>query len=206
MKNEVNNSGTKWVKYGVWDILKKDFQFGIAEDSPILAEEKLARIVGDPAKSMKFLIRELPYKIVDQRIRYLAEQIRSAGRMVAKDNINKDFLLEGRYYDTIYVTSDSGYESITIGDPSYDSQRGYMLLYTHNTSERDSFPSVFSLKELLWKVVKKEMLEVGEGKAAYYQWDKYPPIEKQLEYFANVVLRVAEVLYAMKQFGNDTRS
>lgn len=199
MKNKVNNQETKWKKYGVWDIQKKDFQFGIAEDSAILAEAKLARIVGEPTKSLKFLIKELPYKIVDQRIKYLAEQIRSAGRMIAKDNINKDYLLEGRYYDTIYVPSDSGYESVLIGDPSCGSQRGYMLLYTHNTLHRDSFPSVSCLKASLWKVVRKEMLETGEGKAAYYQWNEYSPIEEQLDYFADVVLRVAEVLYTKKE-------
>lgn len=45
---------------------------------------------------------------------------------------------------------------------------------------------------LLWKVVRKEMLEIGEGKASYFEWDCYQPIEKQLGYFSKVVLKVAD--------------
>lgn len=133
--------------------------------------------------------------LAESKIRCLAKSIRSAGKEIARDSINKDYLLEGRYKDTIYVTSDSGYESIVIGDTSYNTSKGYMLLYTNNTPKVDSFPSVAAITKLLWKVIRKEKLEEGEGKAAYHPWDCYQSIERQLEYFAEVVVRVAEVLY-----------
>ena len=111
----------------------------------------------------------------------------------------KTICWKGGYHDTIYVTSDSGYESITIGDTSANSKKGFMLLYTKNTSKKNSFPRVEDIEKLLWKVVKKEMLETGEGKAAYFEWDGFEPLKEQLEYFSEVVLRTAEKVYPERE-------
>jgi hypothetical protein len=47
-------------KYGIWNDCAKQFQFGIAEDSPILAEARLIYKIGDDAKKWRFEPRILP--------------------------------------------------------------------------------------------------------------------------------------------------
>lgn len=47
------------------------------------------------------------------KIYELAKKIKEAGRIIAEDDINKDYYIDGYMSDdTIIVTSDSGYEAI----------------------------------------------------------------------------------------------
>lgn len=119
----------------------------------------------------------------------LAKRIKRAGKEIAKDHINKDYLLECTYRDTIIVRNDSGFEAIIIGDIDR-SDMGYMYLYYNNTSKENSYPTQTVLARLLKSVAEKQMLEEEEGKAAYYFCEN---VEKdiQLEYFANIVRRMA---------------
>lgn len=119
----------------------------------------------------------------------LAKRIKRAGKEIAKDHINKDYLLECTYRDTIIVRSDSGFEAIIIGDIDR-SDMGYMYLYYNNIPKENSYPTQIALARLLKSVAEKQMLEEKEGKAAYYFCED---VEKdiQLEYFANIVRRMA---------------
>lgn len=47
-------------KYGIWNTMRKCFQFGISEDSPMLAEARLFYIIGDDARKYRFEARALP--------------------------------------------------------------------------------------------------------------------------------------------------
>ena len=51
--------GKENTKYGIWNRNKKEFQFGICEDSPALAEARLLYLIGDDARKWRFEIREL---------------------------------------------------------------------------------------------------------------------------------------------------
>lgn len=174
MEPNIYYRGQKGIKYGIWSVQEKEYRLGIAEDTPMLAEARLAHKTGHTAMELGAKAKALPKEGLDIKIVNLAERISAAGKEIARDEINKDYLLEGRYHDTIYVTSDSGYESITIGDTSSRSKKGHMLLYTNNTPRRNSFPSERKIAALLWKVVNKEMLETGEGKAAYWDAELIP--------------------------------
>lgn len=46
-------------KYGIWNKNKKQFQFGIREDTPMLAEARLFQKIGEDAKKWKFEVREV---------------------------------------------------------------------------------------------------------------------------------------------------
>ena len=94
----------------------------------------------------------------------LAKRIKMAGADIAKDHTNKDYLLECTYRDTIVVTSDSGFESTAIGDIGR-ADKGYMYL--------------------------QKILEEGEGKASYH-FCKGVNAYRQVEYFADIVKRMAE--------------
>lgn len=41
-------------KYGIWNNVKKRFQFGICEDTPALAEARLFQKIGDDARKWRF--------------------------------------------------------------------------------------------------------------------------------------------------------
>lgn len=128
-----------------------------------------------------------------EKLEKLAEKISKAGVNISKDNINKDYIIGNGYADSIVVRSDSGYEAIYIGNIEGDSTDGYMCLYTSNTSTRNSFPKKDVLVKLLTKVLNKEPLEEGEGKASYHDWDRYGKLEKQLDYFSHVVSSISGI-------------
>lgn len=52
--------GRKGVKYGIYNTKAKQFQFGISEDTPMLAQARLHQIIGDDAKKWRFEARALP--------------------------------------------------------------------------------------------------------------------------------------------------
>ena len=55
--------GKNGVKYGVYNSMKKEFQFGICEDSPMLAQARLHYFIGDDAKKWRFEFRPIPKEI-----------------------------------------------------------------------------------------------------------------------------------------------
>lgn len=63
MKKEIYQRGIQGKKWGIWNSMKKEFQFGICEDSPMLAEARLFYKIGDDARKYRFEIRQLPNHI-----------------------------------------------------------------------------------------------------------------------------------------------
>jgi len=52
--------GQKGKKYGIYNTKAKCFQFGICEDTPMLAEARLFQMIGDDARKWRFEPRALP--------------------------------------------------------------------------------------------------------------------------------------------------
>ena len=59
MKPSIYYMGNGHSKYGIYNKQKKEFQFGICEDTPMLAEERLFQKIGEDAKKWKFEVREV---------------------------------------------------------------------------------------------------------------------------------------------------
>lgn len=60
MKKEIYQRGIPGKKWGVWNTIKKEFQFEISEDTPMLAQARLFQKIGDDARKSRFEIRQLP--------------------------------------------------------------------------------------------------------------------------------------------------
>ena len=60
MKRETYQRGLPGVKWGIWNNYEKCFQFGISEDTPMLAEARLFQKIGDDARKWRFEPRQLP--------------------------------------------------------------------------------------------------------------------------------------------------
>ena len=60
MKRETYYCGIPGAKFGIWNRQKCGFQFGISEDTPMLAEARLFQIIGDDARKWKFEARRIP--------------------------------------------------------------------------------------------------------------------------------------------------
>ena len=119
----------------------------------------------------------------------LAKRIKQAGKEIAYDHINKDYLLECTYRDTIIVRSDSGFEAIIIGDIDRGDM-GYMFLYYNATPKRNSYPSQTEIARLLKLVAEKQLIGNENGKSACCFCSGVKK-EAQLEYFASIVKRMA---------------
>ena len=52
MKSETFYRGVPGAKYGIWNASRKEWQFGICEDTPMLAEARLFQKIGNDAKKM----------------------------------------------------------------------------------------------------------------------------------------------------------
>ena len=59
MRSEIYYRGFPGKKYGIWNSRKKEFQFDICEDTPMLAEARLFQKIGDDARKWKFIVREV---------------------------------------------------------------------------------------------------------------------------------------------------
>lgn len=51
-------------QYGIWNSVKKEFQFGIVEDTPMLAVARLYQKIGDNAKKYRFEAKEIPKNLI----------------------------------------------------------------------------------------------------------------------------------------------
>lgn len=60
MKRATYYHGIHGVKWGIWNSVAKCFQFGIAEETPMLAEARLFQKLGEDAKRWRFEVRQLP--------------------------------------------------------------------------------------------------------------------------------------------------
>lgn len=63
MKKEVYQRGITGKKWGIWNQVKREFQFGISEDTPMLAEARLFQKIGDDARKYRFEVRQLPKEV-----------------------------------------------------------------------------------------------------------------------------------------------
>lgn len=60
IKSEEYWRGKPGAKYGIWNDLKKEFQFGICEDTPALADARLKQKIGQDSRKWRFEVRRLP--------------------------------------------------------------------------------------------------------------------------------------------------
>lgn len=63
MKRETYQRGIHGKKWGIWNAARKEWQFNICEDSPMLAQARLHFLIGDDAKKWRFEARVLPEKM-----------------------------------------------------------------------------------------------------------------------------------------------
>ena len=59
MKRHTYYRGIPGVKWGIWNRQKKQYQFDISEDTPMLAEARLFQLIGDDARKWKFEAKRL---------------------------------------------------------------------------------------------------------------------------------------------------
>ena len=62
MKRETYQHGVPGAKWGIWNCSRKEFQFDICEDTPMLAVARLFQKIGDDARKWRFEPRQLPGK------------------------------------------------------------------------------------------------------------------------------------------------
>lgn len=60
MRRETYQRGVPGAKWGIWNCSRKEFQFDICEDTPMLAVARLFQKIGDDARKWRFEPRQLP--------------------------------------------------------------------------------------------------------------------------------------------------
>ena len=86
MKREDYYRGKPGKKYGIWNAMKKEFQFGICEDTPMLAMARLHQKIGDDARKYRFEPRMLPDNLVKVQSSISEEALAAIRKMGRKAN------------------------------------------------------------------------------------------------------------------------
>ena len=68
MKRETYQRGIPGKKWGIWNQVEREFQFGISEDTPMLAEARLFQKIGDDARKYRFEVRQLPKEGTHEKV------------------------------------------------------------------------------------------------------------------------------------------
>ena len=66
MNKETYYRGIPGCKFGIYNTVKKEFQFDIYEDTPMLAEARLFQKIGNDARKWKFEPRKV-YRVVSNK-------------------------------------------------------------------------------------------------------------------------------------------
>ena len=61
MRQVIYQRGISGEKYGIWNCQSQEFQFGISEDTPMLAVARLHQKIGNDARKGRFEPRPLPH-------------------------------------------------------------------------------------------------------------------------------------------------
>ena len=119
----------------------------------------------------------------------LARKIKNAYKELRKDEVCKLYNVmwnDELDISEITVENDAGFRAVIIGNTSGAESRGYMyLFYTNDDSE--VFPTVRELTRRLKAVAAQEALT--DENADYFDWKEYGSLEKQREYFSEIVLK-----------------
>lgn len=120
----------------------------------------------------------------------LARKIKNAYKELRKDEVYKLYNVMWNYeLDTAEITveNDAGFRAVIIGNTSgMKGSRGYMYLFYTN-DDSDVFPTVRELARRLKAVAAQEALT--DENADYFDWKEYGSLEKQREYFSEIVLK-----------------
>lgn len=119
----------------------------------------------------------------------LARKIKNAYKELGKDEVCKLYNVmwnDELDISEITVENDAGFRAVIIGNTSGTKSRGYMyLFYTNDDSE--VFPTVRELARRLKTIAAQEVLT--DENADYFDWEEYGSLEKQREYFSEIVLK-----------------
>lgn len=123
----------------------------------------------------------------------LARAIKAGYNDLKKDTVYK--LYNVTYNDKlgtseITVENDAGFRAIIIGDTrGMCKSRGYMYLFYTNDNNVP-FPTIKEIDRRLKIVANKEILT--DENADYFDWEKYGSLEKQRDYFSEIIIKALE--------------
>lgn len=90
----------------------------------------------------------------------------------------------------ITVENDAGFRAIIIGDTrGMCKSRGYMYLFYSNDNKAP-FPTIKEIERRLKIIANKEILT--DEDADYFDWERYGSLEKQREYFSEIILKTSK--------------
>jgi len=122
----------------------------------------------------------------------LAKEIKAGYNDLKKDAVYKVYHVtwnDELETSEITVENDAEFKAIIIGDTRCMSKsRGYMyLFYTNDKSI--PFPTIKEIERRLKIVANKEILT--DKDVGYHDWEEYGSLEKQREYFSEIILKAS---------------
>ena len=94
LREEYENGGGR--TWGIWNSIKKEFQFGIKEKSPMLAEEKLFQRIGWSAAKYRFSARAYPNETEKALGLWYGLRYGGVGPLISEERL-KTLVREGKF-------------------------------------------------------------------------------------------------------------
>lgn len=135
-------------------------------------------------KKKKMEVNNMSYRDLAKRIKAGFNDLKTDETFKTCNIIRNDKLIS-----EITVENDAEFKAIIIGDTTNNSKsRGYMYLFY--TNDRNiPFPSIKEIERRLRIVANKEILDGDD--VGYHDWDRYGSLEKQREYFSEIITKAA---------------
>lgn len=125
--------------------------------------------------------------------REVARAIKAGYSDLKKDTVSKLYTVAYNAKlgtSEITVVNDAGFRAIIIGDTrGMCKSRGYMYLFNSNDNKAP-FPTIKEIERRLKIIANKEILT--DEDADYFDWERYGSLEKQREYFSEIILKASK--------------
>lgn len=125
--------------------------------------------------------------------REVARAIKAGYSDLKKDTVSKLYTVAYNAKlgtSEITVENDAGFRAIIIGDTrGMCKSRGYMYLFYSNDNKAP-FPTIKEIERRLKIIANKEILT--DEDADYFDWERYGSLEKQREYFSEIILKTSK--------------
>lgn len=125
--------------------------------------------------------------------REVARAIKAGYSDLKKDTVSKLYTVAYNAklgISEITVENDAGFRAIIIGDTrGMCKSRGYMYLFYSNDNKAP-FPTIKEIERRLKIIANKEILT--DEDADYFDWERYGSLEKQREYFSEIILKTSK--------------
>ncbi len=124
----------------------------------------------------------------------MARKIKNGYNYLKRESVYKEYdIIWNRRWDIpeIYVKNDAEFKAIIIGNTGSQTEIGGFMYLFYTDDRKVPFPTIREIERRLKIVADGKILT--EDDAAYFDWEKYGPLEDQRLYFSEIIKKATRI-------------